>query len=83
MIASLGTKTKIFFNFSQNPIRNQEIFTVSLWLLQLIVSVLVFVTVFIYFFVEYALANLKITSAIGHFYHNAATMPEKKSSITT
>ena len=30
MIASLGTKRKIFFNFSQNPIRNQEIFTVLL-----------------------------------------------------
>ena len=27
MIASLGTKRKIFFNFSRNPIRNQEIFT--------------------------------------------------------
>ena len=31
MIASLGTKRKIFFNFSsQNSIRNQEIFTVLL-----------------------------------------------------
>ena len=28
MIASLGTK--IFLNFSQNPIRNQEIFSVFL-----------------------------------------------------
>ena len=30
MIASLGTKRKSFFNFSQNPIRNQGIFTVPL-----------------------------------------------------
>ena len=28
MITSLGTKRNIFFNFSQNSIRNQEIFTV-------------------------------------------------------
>ena len=27
MIASLGTKRKFFFNFSQNTIRNQEFFT--------------------------------------------------------
>ena len=30
MIASLDSKRKIFFNFSQNPIRNQDIFTVLL-----------------------------------------------------
>ena len=30
MIASLGTKRKTFFSFSQNPMRNQEIFTVIL-----------------------------------------------------
>ena len=30
MIATLGTKRKIFFNFFPNPIRNQEVFTVLL-----------------------------------------------------
>ena len=30
VIASLGSKRKIFFNCSQNSIRNQEIFTVLL-----------------------------------------------------
>ena len=30
MIAYLGTKRKIFFNVSENPVRNQEIFTVLL-----------------------------------------------------
>ena len=42
MIASLGTK--IFFKFSKNAIRNQEIFTVLLWPLQWTVFVLVFGT---------------------------------------
>ena len=30
VIASVGTEKKIFLNFSQNPIKNQEIFTVLL-----------------------------------------------------
>ena len=90
IIASPGTKRKLFFNFSQNPIRSHKIFTVLL----VAIAIDSFFSSFYhqenpkqpsYISLWNALLrmNHKITNARGRCYDNASTMSKKKSSITT
>ena len=86
MIASLDN---FFFSFSQNPIRNQEIFTVLL----VAIAIDSFCSSFwhqenpkkpSYISLQNKLLRiLKLPSAIGQCYDNAATVSKKKSGITT